>query len=91
VFLLVLDRAVFIFPPVAILYFGLPGNSLVALAIVFATFIAVLVYTTPHRYGVCVALDWLTRGDDDRGAIGYPSASPVETTSQRDHQEQERG
>jgi len=65
VFLLVLDRAVFIFPPIVIIYFGLLASSLAITVIAFLGLIALLIYTTPHRYGICVALDWITRAEDD--------------------------
>lgn len=73
VFLLVLDRAVFIFPPIVIIYFGLLSASVVATVVAFALLIGALVYTTPHRYGICVALDWLTRAEDASEPISYPS------------------
>ncbi len=65
VFLLILDRAVFIFPPIVIIYFGLVAGSVVGTAALFTLLIGALIYTTPHRYGICVALDWLTRTEDD--------------------------
>jgi len=73
VFLLVLDRAVFIFPPIVLIYFGLLADSIAGTVAVFALLIAALVYTAPHRYGICVALDWLTRADDAAEPIRYPS------------------
>lgn len=63
-FLLVLDRAVFIFPPIVIIYFGLLASSIGVTVVAFVALIAVLIYTTPHRYGICVALDWITRAED---------------------------
>jgi len=73
VFLLVLDRAVFIFPPIVIIYFGLLSSSIVTTVVAFVLLISALIYTTPHRYGICVALDWLTRAEDDSEPIRYPS------------------
>lgn len=60
-FLLVLDRGVFIFPPIVLIYFGWLPESLSLTVLLFATLAGVLIATTPHRYGVCVALDWLVR------------------------------
>jgi uncharacterized protein (DUF983 family) len=74
VFLLFLDRGVFILPPIAIIYFGLLPDSVVGIVAVFGAVVAALIYTTPHRYGVCVALDWLTRADDPEYP-GYPSGA----------------
>jgi len=73
VFLLVLDRAVFIFPPIVIIYFGLLSSSIVTMAVAFVLLVGTLIYTTPHRYGICVALDWLTRAEDESEPIRYPS------------------
>lgn len=64
-FLLLVDRGVFILPPIAVLYFGWLPRSMTLIVCIFAAWAALLVYTTPHRYGVCVALDWLTRTDDE--------------------------
>jgi uncharacterized protein (DUF983 family) len=72
-FLLVLDRVVFIFPPIVIIYFGLAAGSVTGTATLFALLVGSLIYTTPHRYGICIALDWLTRPEDDPGPIRYPS------------------
>ena len=75
VFLLVLDRVVFIFPPIVIIYFGLLSDSMATMIVLFALLVGALIYTTPHRYGICVALDWLTRSADATELIRYSSES----------------
>ncbi|NKB89371.1 MAG: hypothetical protein GKS06_14220 [Acidobacteria bacterium] len=105
VFLLFLDRGVFIFPPIIVVYFGLLPESVAGIVMVFGALGALLIYTTPHRYGVCVALDWLTRADDpdqtsypSEAAAGSPPASdssapePAQTPSAHDpDMEHDRG
>ncbi len=60
-FLLLIDRAAVVFPIIVAIYFGLFKLGF----LVFSSFILVLVVsfvvTTPNRYGLCVALDYLTR------------------------------
>ena len=89
VFLLVLDRAVFIFPPIVVIYFGFLPSSVPLIVLTFVALVAVILYTSPHRYGACIALDVLTRGetiggDDAPRSIGYPSApdSPDASTTE---------
>jgi hypothetical protein len=60
-FLLVLDRAAFIFPLVVALYFGLHMSSPV-LFVAFGVVLGVgFVLTTPNRYGISVALVYWAR------------------------------
>ena len=60
-FLLIVDRACFVLPVVAGIYFGvLTGGGLV-LVLFFGSIVVSLMVTTPHRCGLCVALDYLTR------------------------------
>ncbi len=66
VFLLLLDRALFVFPPIVLIYFGWLPASVALRVLEFLALIAVLVVTTPHRYALAVALDYLTRGRDAR-------------------------
>jgi uncharacterized protein (DUF983 family) len=90
-FLLFLDRAAFIFPPVAILYFRLLPESWVGIVAVFLALGGTLLYTTPHRYGICIALDWLTRPDDVSQSIRYPSEPTAIRPSDDIDPEHERG
>ncbi len=86
-FLLILDRGVFIFPPIVVIYFGFLPESTLGIVAVFMAIAATLIYTTPHRYGVCIALDWLTRTDEE-GPIGYsstPSAAGDHAATQTEH------
>ena len=52
-----------------------------------AAFVAVVVYTAPHRYGICIGLDVLTRGEQDADSIGYPSEadSTAPSTDEEKH------
>ena len=70
-FLLILDRGAFILPPIALIYFGWLPRSVPGIVLVLGLFAAVVLATTPHRYGICVALDWVTRTVGDPG----PSAT----------------
>lgn len=70
-FQLLIDRGLFILPVVAALFFRLHRTN-VPLFIVFCLAnVAVFFYTTPHRYGICVGLDYYSRlrlggqGDDE--------------------------
>ena len=57
----IIDRGLFVFPIVASLFFGLHHYNH-WLFIGFTVFItSVMLVTTRHRYGVCVALDYITR------------------------------
>lgn len=60
-FFVFLDRALFIFPIVVVGYFRLLGVNLVALTLFVAVDVLLLIVTTPHRFGFCVALDYLVR------------------------------
>lgn len=64
-FLLILDRGAFILPPIALIYFGWLPESLPLTVALFVLLGLALLATTPHRYGVCVALDWLVRSRED--------------------------
>lgn len=55
-FLMVVDRAVFIFPLVVALYFGLHRASLPAFVAFGVALGVTFVLTTPNRYGVSVGL-----------------------------------
>ncbi len=81
----------FIFPPVVVLYFDLVPNTLPGILAAFAVVAVPLLYTTPHRYGICVALDWLTRAEDDAEAISYPSGSSSAPPTQDPEPERDRG
>lgn len=59
--LLFVDRAAFVFPVIAALFFGLHRASIVAFVAFCILLVAAFVLTTPNRYGVCVAIDYLTR------------------------------
>lgn len=73
VFLLIIDRAVFIFPPIVLIYFAWTPGGYLGMGIMLAALVGAILYTTPHRYGICIALDYLTRRHDADPTIGYPS------------------
>lgn len=60
-FQLLIDRALFILPIIAALFFGLHRASPFLFGAFCALLVGVFFYTTPHRYGVCVALDYYSR------------------------------
>ncbi len=60
-FLLVVDRLFFILPVIAAIYFGLFSRPLTVLVPAFTGIALLFFVTMPHRFGVCVALDYLTR------------------------------
>jgi hypothetical protein len=82
-----IDRGALILPPIALIYSGLLPRNPVMLVALFAAFITVVIYTTPHRYGICIAFDGLTRGEHDADPIGYPSlADPKVSTTDKENQ-----
>lgn len=81
-FQLVIDRAAFVLPIIAALFFGLHRASPALFVLLCALLIALFLYTTPHRYGVCVALDYYSRlrlgaqgADDDDPSGRTPDGS----------------
>ncbi len=59
-----IDRGALILPPIGLIYFGLLPRDPRWIVAIFAVYIAAVVYTAPNRYGICIALDVLTRGED---------------------------
>ena len=60
-FQLVIDRGLFILPIVAGLFFGVHRSSPTLFVGLCALLVGAFLYTTPHRYGMCVALDYYAR------------------------------
>ncbi len=60
-FQLLIDRALFILPIIAALFFGLHRSSPALFVVFCVVLVAVFFVTTPHRYGLCVALDYYSR------------------------------
>ena len=60
-FLLFIDRAAFIFPVVVMVYFKVYQTSFLLFAGVSAAVVLLFILTTANRYGLCVAIDYLTR------------------------------
>lgn len=60
-FLLFIDRALFVFPLIVGLYFGLHKYSLALFTGLSVVLVIFFILTTQNRYGCCVALDYLTR------------------------------
>jgi uncharacterized protein (DUF983 family) len=58
----VLGDRLFVVVPVVLLYLGIRPPTLAWRIVVLATIIVPLILTMPHRMGVCVGLDYLTRG-----------------------------
>ncbi len=60
-FQMVIDRGLFILPIVAGLFFGLHKSNLPLFLGLCGLLVIAFLYTTPHRYGMCVALDYYAR------------------------------
>ena len=60
-FLMIIDRAVFIFPIIVALYFGLHRASLQVFVVFSAGLGALFLLATPNRYGASVALVYWVR------------------------------
>jgi hypothetical protein len=75
-FLLIVDRAVFVFPIIVALYFGLFQADFWTLFIFFVSVGLMFVLSTPNRYGLCIAMDYWTRlhwGDPSDELPGDPT------------------
>lgn len=59
--LLLVDRALFIFPPIIALFLGLHEFSIVLYALYGLTNTILILLTIPHRYGLCLGIDYFTR------------------------------
>ena len=76
--LLIVDRLFFIAPVIAGIYFGVLAGGWLVLSGFFLAIVGLVIYTTPHRYGLCVALDYLTRvhwGDSTDALPSVPGTS----------------
>ena len=60
-FLVFIDRAFLILPLIAIIFFDLMPASGVLLTLLFGGILTGIIVTTPHRYGIAVAADYLSR------------------------------
>jgi uncharacterized protein (DUF983 family) len=60
-FLMITDRLFFLIPPIAALFFGWLPRDVPSLLVLFGGLAVLFVATMPNRYGLCVALDYLTR------------------------------
>ncbi len=60
-FQLLIDRALFVLPVIAALFFGLHKSNMPLFIGYCVALVAFFIYTTPHRYGACVALDYYSR------------------------------
>ena len=72
-FLLFVDRAVFILPLIVIIYFGWLPEKDWMMVLFFAGAMGLFISTTSRRYGLCIALDYLSRffwGDHDEMVSG---------------------
>lgn len=64
-YLLFVDRALFIFPLIVMIYFRLYVPNLMWFFVITGVLMFALVYTLPHRTGVSLALDYLVRRKSD--------------------------
>lgn len=73
-FWVLLDR-LFVFVPIVLIYVGFkPSNPFVRIGVI-AAIIGPLIWTMPHRMGLCVGLDFLTRLDESMPGIGHRGRS----------------
>lgn len=72
----VLGDRLFVVVPIVLLYLGLRPPTPAWRVAVLASIIVPLVWTMPHRMGVCVGLDYLTR--DRPNEAGAPHAGGIE-------------
>lgn len=92
-FQVLIDRALFVLPIIAALFFGLHRSHLVLFVVLCAANVAIFFWTTPHRYGICVALDYYYRlrfGPLESGERALKSGeSPPLITPPSEHSDQE--
>ena len=62
----VLGDRLFVVIPVVLLFLGIRPPTLAWRIAVLAAIIVPLILTMPHRMGVCVGLDYLTRAESER-------------------------
>lgn len=60
-FFLIVDRIAFVVPAIVGLYLGFLSEGRVDRVLLCASLALLLIVTTPHRYGMSVALDYLVR------------------------------
>lgn len=86
-FYLLLDRAIFVAPVVLLVYLGLSPDRPWSLWGSVAALTAVLIATTPHRYGAAVALEYAVRRatddlEDPEPGKPLPARAPEATVAQ---------
>lgn len=59
----VIGDRIFIIVPMALLYLGFTPERLWARVLFLALVLIPLIATMPHRFGVCLAIDYISRGD----------------------------
>lgn len=79
-YILVLDRAAFILPLIAMLYLRLYNPHSVWFIGFAVGLVATMVYTTPHRNGICLAVDYFIRRR--WGDLAEPTATDVAKSDQ---------
>ena len=82
-YIIVLDRAAFILPLIAMLYFRLYNPHSIWFVLFAATVLFGLIYTAPHRNGLCLGVDYFIRckwGDlsADTSESSKPNEPPAE-------------
>jgi uncharacterized protein (DUF983 family) len=60
-YLLLVDRALFIFPIIVVLFFGLYDPNSVWYYVFLLGVVALLIGTMPNRNGLCIGLDYIIR------------------------------
>ncbi len=65
-FVVIVDR-IFVLFLVVLIYFRLAPQSTAAMVTLFGALTVFFVVTTPHRFGLCLALAWLLRRTSSAG------------------------
>jgi len=60
-YLLLIDRGLFIFPLIVMIYFRLYNPYSIWFYLFAGALIFALIFTMPHRNGICLAIDYLIR------------------------------
>ncbi len=79
-YLVAIDRALFIFPLIVLIYFRLYIPSSAWFCVLAAGLLAGFIYTLPHRNGLALGLDYLVRrkwGDLSAAANPPPPTQPT--------------
>lgn len=78
-FLIFIDRAFLILPLIAIIYFRLMPSNGFLLTLFFGGILVGIIATTPHRYGIAVSADYLSRRFWKETSAGAGDSTPSDS------------